>query len=357
MTALPSTTAALVVPGFDLLRLIAAVLVLVQHSYALTGAWEGEWMVRLSGQQLSCGMVGVGLFFVISGYLVEQSRERQPDLLNFLRARALRIFPALMLVVLVAALIFGPLWTTLSLRDYFSDSQTWWYLLNVKLFPMQDSLPGVFKENFIRNAVNGSLWTLPYEVMCYVALFVTATLLGRYRAEAFLISAAACYLLWLMLDAATAVPGQRHPLLLGVWGVNTKDFAAFGSMFFAGSALAAGRHTLAHPAWACTAAAALVAAIALGVARQAMPILLPILGISIAHLAGSAFRLRERIGDLSYGVYLWAFPLQQWLVMPNGPQVRQPEWHLLVSLLLVLPLAWLSWHRIERPILKLKRRT
>lgn len=356
MTASASGAAIRVVPGFDLLRLIAALMVLVQHSYALTGAWSGEWMLRLSGQQLTCGMIGVGLFFVISGYLVEQSRERQPGLLPFLQARALRILPALMLVVLVSALIFGPLWTTLPPRDYFANGQTWWYLLNVKLFPMQDSLPGVFKENFIREAVNGSLWTLPYEVLCYAALFIAAVLAGRFRAELYVVAAIACYLLWLVLDAATAVPGGRHPLLLGVAGVNTRDFAAFACMFFAGSALAASGRTLTHPAWALVAAGALVVAMLFGLARQVMPICLPILGVSLAHLSGSAFRLRERVGDLSYGVYLWAFPLQQWLAMPGGPALKQPEWHLLASLILVLPLAWLSWHRIERPALKFKRK-
>lgn len=313
-------------------------------------------MLRLTGQQLTCGMVGVGLFFVISGYLVEQSRERQPGLLPFLQARGLRILPALILVILASALILGPLWTTLPAQEYFSNGQTWGYLLNVKLFPLQDSLPGLFKENFIRESVNGSLWTLPYEVLCYAALFITAALAGRFRAEVFVIGAVACYLLWLVLDAAAAVPGPRHPLLLNAAGVNSRDFAAFACMFFAGSALAASGRTLAHPAWALAATIALIAAITVGLAREALPLCLPIFGVSVAHLAGSALGLRERVGDMSYGVYLWAFPIQQWLVMPGGPLLRQPELHLLVSALLVVPLAWLSWHQVERPALKWKRR-
>jgi peptidoglycan/LPS O-acetylase OafA/YrhL len=347
------------IPGFDLLRLCAALLVVVQHSYATTGAWTEEWAVRLSGGQISLGTIGVGLFFVISGYLVEQSRLRQPGLVTFFRARALRIFPALLVVVVVVPLVLGPLWTSLSFRDYFSSSQAWRYLWNVNLFAMQDSLPGVFAQNFIRTSINGSLWTLPYEIACYMLLFVVAGMAGpvRVRVWALAIVAGALYGLWLMLDAVVASPGSSHALLVGIYGLNSRDMAGFGCLFFAGSALSAAGRTLAHPFWALIASAIFVCAVQMGCARQMLPIVLPIFCVSLAHLLGSAASLRERAGDLSYGVYIWSFPMQQWLADPTGPAIRNPEIHLLLTLMVTLPVAWASWWAVERPALRLKRRS
>ena len=113
--------------------------------------------------------LAVGVFFVISGYLISGSWERRPQLPRYLTNRVLRIIPGLFLVVVVSAFVLGPLVTTLAAGDYFTDGGTYSYLRNAVLIPNY-ALPGVFAGNPFPGAVNGSLWTLPAEFACYLVV-------------------------------------------------------------------------------------------------------------------------------------------------------------------------------------------
>lgn len=347
------------IAGFDVLRLVAALLVLMQHSYGATGVWDREWFVLLSGRQITGGYIGVAMFFIISGFLVQQSLERNPGLWPFLRARALRILPALAVVLLVTALVIGPLASTLAAGDYFATGEAWRYLANLKLFPLHDRLPGVFEDNVLKGAVNGSLWTLPYEVTCYALLFVAASLFTRsrdLRAASFTCAALASFALWLVYEYSL----QPKLKVVGIWGINSRDLASFAAFFFAGSALSqlAPEKFCRAPIWV-LALLVLIVGSAAGFAKPATQLALPVLTLALAYklpVAASGRSLRERVGDLSYGAYLWAFPVQQMLADPHVLNLRQPELHLALTIVIVLPIAWLSWHGIERPALKWKRR-
>lgn len=342
-------------PGFDLLRLIAATLVIVQHAYALTGIWHREWMVVLTGNQLTCGAFGVAIFFVISGFLVHGSLRRDGSVLHFLAARALRILPALIAVVVLAALVLGPIASTLPMRDYFAQRETWQYLSNIKLFPLYWELPGVFAGNPIAKSVNGSLWTLPYEVLCYGVLLLAALLLRRRAAWAFGVLAGGSYLLWLGLEYRSASLVSSMPDL--PTGLAWKDLTYFMSLFFAGSLLSAWRDSPAFETrWAIGAAVLFVAAAVLGMAKPALPLALPLVACTLGQRMTWGAGLRRKLGDLSYGLYLWAFPIQQWLADPHWLNLRQPELHLVLSLLVLFPIAWASWHWVERPSLALKNK-
>lgn len=347
------------VAGFDVLRLAAALLVLMQHSYGATGVWDREWFVLLSGRQITGGYIGVAMFFIISGFLVQQSLERNPGLWPFLRARALRILPALAVVLLVTALLIGPFASTLAASDYFATAETWRYLANLKLFPIQHGLPGVFEGNVLKGAVNGSLWTLPYEVTCYALLFVASSIVTRsrnLRAVAFTCAALASFALWAVYEYSL-MPQLK---VVGVWGINSRDLASFAAFFFAGSALSqvAPEKFCRAPFWG-LALLVFIGGTALGFAKPATQLALPVLTLVLAYklpAAASGQGLRERVGDLSYGTYLWAFPVQQLLADPHLLNLKQPELHLVLTAAIVLPLAWLSWHGIERPALKWKQR-
>ncbi|MBK7117547.1 MAG: acyltransferase [Comamonadaceae bacterium] len=155
--------------NFDLLRLLAAWFVLFSHCYPLSGQPVADPFVRHTGID-TLGGIGVSIFFVLSGYLVTNSLERSSSVYSFARKRAFRIFPALAVLTVYCSYWLGPVLTTLPLETYLKHPQTVAYLWNVSAWKIQYALPGVFATNPVPVAVNGSLWSLPYEISCYLAL-------------------------------------------------------------------------------------------------------------------------------------------------------------------------------------------
>src|SRR5690349_21680692 len=156
--------------NFDGLRIVAAVMVLVSHQFALLQLPQPE---IYSG--MSLGGVAVLVFFSISGYLVAQSWTNDPNVVRFAAKRLLRVWPALAVATGVAALIVGPIVTSLPLRAYFAapDFQSYFLMLR---FRQWDQLPGVFDTLPFAHAVNGSLWTIPYEVRWYLFMMIAGAL-------------------------------------------------------------------------------------------------------------------------------------------------------------------------------------
>ena len=155
--------------NLDFMKFLAAWLVIVHHSFDLNVS-KGEWIKVITGQQLDFGTVAVSLFFLASGLFIAKSMERNQSAGKFFRARFRRVWPPLAAVV-VLSVIMGAFVTTLPLGQYFTNSVTWRYLLNA-VFVLRHNLPGVFENNVFGSAVNGALWTLPVEVLCYVGCYV-----------------------------------------------------------------------------------------------------------------------------------------------------------------------------------------
>ena len=143
-------------PGFNLIRLCAAVSVLISHAFDLVGRPEFEPFRMWSHDQTSLGGTATYIFFFISGLLVTQSLLRSRSIASYARNRVLRIFPALIVVVILAAVVLGPAVTTFPLARYFADERFRSYLAGTVLM-RSDSLPGVFEANPIAHGVNGSL--------------------------------------------------------------------------------------------------------------------------------------------------------------------------------------------------------
>jgi len=157
--------------NFDILRLMAALAVIVGHAYAISPQPPLEDTVLGLLHFDYSGSLAVKFFFFLSGLLVVNSIISKPDAFNFLLKRACRIFPGLLVCLLVSVFIVGPLFTKLPLLEYFSSADTWKYIFkNLLLYNMQWKLTGVFTES--KFGLNGSLWTLPYEVLCYIYLAV-----------------------------------------------------------------------------------------------------------------------------------------------------------------------------------------
>lgn len=332
--------------NFDLLRFVAATLVLVDHSYVLTGR------SGLSGPfgYETLGGFAVAVFFIISGFLVAASWQRAPRLGAFTLKRALRIVPAYAVVAAFAALVLGPLVTDLSPGAYFRQPLTWAYFRNLTFFTLQYSLPGVFAHNPFPHAVNGSIWTLPIEVTMYIALAALGCI-GLMTRAAVSVLVALLAIGWFGWGAeATAAP----PLYFVV--LPTGYTLHLALWFFSGSALWFWRERITYR---------LDVAVALLVllwwsegTRAGMLVVhgaFPYLVIWTARLPVGWMNRFGRGGDFSYGMYLYAFPVQQALAWVGGAAWPHAL-YLAACFLLCLSCAVASWHGIERPALRLKPR-
>jgi peptidoglycan/LPS O-acetylase OafA/YrhL len=334
-------------PGFNLIRLGAALAVLVSHGFDLTGNGALEPLRWLSGGQTSLGGTAVALFFIISGFLVTSSLLRAPSLVHYARNRALRICPALFVVVILSAFVLGPALTRLPLLQYLGNAELPGFLGNIVLLPRTMSLPGVFDTPPPRLAVAGSLWTLPYEGLCYALLPIAAGagLLTRRR----LLVATTVVL---MVVGWWAKGRQLH--VLPLLNIELSYLLRFLAYFAAGVALHVFRDRIVLSVGLAGAALALVFLfLCFGLYHMAFPILGGYLVIFLGLHPKADFKF-FRDHDLSYGVYLYAWPMQA-LVLSWLPGIGW--WNnILLSAPPTLLFAALSWRWVERPALSLKRR-
>ncbi|HJS87635.1 MAG TPA: acyltransferase [Acetobacteraceae bacterium] len=339
--------------GFDALRILAAMMVVYGHAFPLTG----HIPPALFGNAV--GTVGVKIFFVISGFLVTRSWLGDARLAAFAMRRALRILPALACVVTVTVLLVGPIFTTLPLPEYFASPATHAYFWNVGLYP-DYFLPGVFAGNRYPIAVNGSLWSLPAEVLMYI---LTPLVISRSAetARVSLLVFAACCAIADVYFARIAPPAS--PTV--IYGTNLASVLEVAVYFQAGAIWAVfGLERYARPGFAVLLMAVAfltVRVVGGGTASAAVQemlliLVLPFASVSLGcvHLGGAPGRLLAR-ADISYGLYLYGFPAQQAVAATLGRSFG-PIGNFVLVLPLVVACACLSWIFVERPALRLKPR-
>jgi len=335
--------------NFDALRLVAAVSVVFSHSFLIAeGTQDHEWLIRLTGNQSILGLVGVFVFFAVSGFLVTQSFEQTGDLWRFLAKRALRIFPGLFVATLLSAFVLGPLVTTLPLGAYLSRVEPYQYVIgNTLLDQTVHELPGVaFVNNPVGLEINGSLWTLRLEFAMYLMVLV----LGLLR--------------WLSLRTAMALLAFGIACLhfemlypLEKWGWFFELLSGWGwlvGFFAAGMVLYKLRHTRIFDGRVALVA---LAGLVLSVPLRQFIVLFPLFGCYLALWLALTPRLpvisAARFGDLSYGIYIYGWPAEAAVIWLFGG--RAAWWQVfLLALPAAATLAFLSWHLVERRALRLK---
>jgi peptidoglycan/LPS O-acetylase OafA/YrhL len=319
--------------SLDLIRLIASILVLYSHQFSLLANPEPS----LFGQ-INVGRLGVIIFFFLSGMLIWQSWLRDPNLKRFFLRRSLRIFPALWVVIFCSIFLIGPYFSTLPISDFFYSSITWHYLSNLVLV-INHYLPGVFVDNPFPKAVNGSLWTLPLEFCCYAltALFGTIKLLPKNLILSFI------FTLLLLLQAFI-------PRIFGNYFLPHLNMIF---IFLCGALYTKTQQKFINKSIYLDVILLIMYTINMElefIYSLAFTFLIIYFGLHCNY----GYKITSVIGDLSYGVYIFAFPIQQ-IIIQSGHDKNWCFWQFFtLSFLATLCTSFLSWHFIEKPLLKFK---
>lgn len=335
--------------NFDFIRLMAASLVIVGHAYPLLGHEGLPYFLHTS-----ISTYAVKVFFALSGFLIVASWTHDPHARRFLLKRVLRIFPALILVVLLSAFVLGPLVTRLPLAEYFGHSMFGDYFMNLRLY-IAYSLPGVFETNTYPNAVNGSLWSLPAEFFMYL-LVLGSGLLARW------LSVAGFAVVWGALTAAFFGLNLAEVHYQTGWTAGMVVYATpvisvieVGPYFMVGGCIQLARRWLPlSPVAALVLMAGCVAIAQSGV--YAEPLFILVTSYSVIALGSASTPVLRRFGrwgDLSYGVYLYGFPVAQTLSWAFGDRLPFAA-HILLALAISAVFAFASWHLVEKRAMRIK---
>ncbi len=329
--------------NLNLIRMIAASAVLVSHAFPIAlGPDAVQPLETALGHTL--GTLAVFAFFAISGFLITASFERSSSLTSFLAARFLRLYPALIVSLLLVAFGIAPWVSSLAPADFIATSAPWKFMVrNLALISPMYVLPTVFDTNPY-TAIEGSIWTLFYEVMCYTAIFL-AGVAGIWRNRRLAAGVLLLYFaLWL---AAGAFDIGMHPKLRSL--LNLSLPFAIGTAFYLWKdrlplhfGLFLG---LAALTWISKGSFAYTFMLCLALSYGVF---------WFAYMPGGILRAYNRLGDYSYGIYIYAFPLQGLAVWLFGPQ--SPVENMLYAFPMTLLAAVLSWHFIEDPALRAKSR-
>lgn len=325
--------------NFDAIRLFAALLVIVSHQLFFVRRTQPLIFGRTLGE------IAVLIFLLISGYLVADSWHRDPHLVRFLLRRFLRIWPALAAATIVIA-VLGFAITTLSAREYFGPALGHFIARNLQLRIVYD-LPGVYAASpaGAMRAVNGSWWSIPLETKCYLYLAVLGLVGLRRR--------------WLSILALVAVAVFYVKTLPGHPRAEPLHNLKFLCIAFFMTGLCARGLVVELQRfrwwWLAAGVIVLIAAIAAGQDDLALWVVLAPLVLLGGSLSTPGVRAAGRFGDLSYGTYVYAYFVQQLSVRywPGGHALVAS---IIVAMLVTLALAWCSWHAVEAPALRLKRR-
>ncbi|PRY15770.1 peptidoglycan/LPS O-acetylase OafA/YrhL [Pontibacter ummariensis] len=360
--------------NFGFLRLLFALFVIITHSYTLTGVFYNDGLYQFTGSQITFSRVGLCGFFTISGYLIFESLNRSISIFDYFRKRILRIYPALIVVLILTAIGFSLLSKKYSVIGYFTlTSEPYTYILKnlMPCTPFQGSILDTIKGNPYPHYINGSIWTIRYEFLFYIALSSLFFIKKRIvLIQAILIS---IFLLLYFLKWHVSEYFQNNilsffgiePFIIklasqqsdyGQTGFRPAALIDFGLFFTAGALLSAfNLNTLRFKGiigWI-----AFIIAITFIIFKSysliealVFPVVILTAGLGNTKWIGG---LNYKIGDLSYGVYIYGFVIQQVLLRYFELNHLTLTW---VTMPLALFAGFLSWNLIEKRAMKLKVR-
>lgn len=303
------------------MRFIAAIMVILSHSFNLSvGNIEQEWAILLTNSQLTMGAISVSIFFLCGGYLISMSMEKAKTASKYFEARLIRLIPPLFFVTLAVTLL-GGLITTLSPIEYYTSVDTWKYMLN-SVFILTHNLPGVFEGNIYNSTINGALWTLPVEFVCYVLCFL-AYKLGFMNKKRFPWSIP----LVCIGTAGVWVIGGIIPLAREVIRPVLLFYIGMGYWIYR-------EHIRLNLKYLLIAVVGLIVLFVLGLGLPAMLLCFPYIMMTIWFGFDQCSPKIGKLGNYSYGIYLWGYPIQQTICYFFGGKM-----HPYVNFIIAIPIA------------------
>jgi peptidoglycan/LPS O-acetylase OafA/YrhL len=321
--------------GFDYLRLLLASAVIFTHSFLLTHA-------ELDSVRPLVAMI-LPMFFALSGFLVCGSLVRCATLVDFLALRVLRLLPALAVETILSAIVLGPIFTVLSLHDYFADPMFRGYFTSI-IGIVKYKLPGVFLTNAWPGVVNGQLWTLKFELYSYILLAV-AVLVGLVRPKIrfgifVAISMPLFFVFGGLVFVKTPTLAVHGPVLVACFAVGVAAFLYRERIVWSGRLFA-------------IAFVATLLCLSAPRGEYLVPLPLTYVTVFLGLLDPARIRLLKS-GDYSYGLFLYGYPIQQAVSAVLGEPGRHWSLNFAVAYPIAFAVAAFSWWCVERPFLKLK---
>ncbi len=330
--------------NLDLIRIFLACLVIVGHSPILNGG--SDFWIDPIGEFFSftySGALAVKIFFFVSGLLVTSSWLNNRSTLYFVVSRFFRLMPALLFVLLITVFVFGPIVTTLPWKEYFSNLDNFRYIWKNLIFSTDYSLPGLFAENPYKNAVNGSLWSLNTEVACYIVLLGTCLLLGNKNKY------------YLNIPIAIIIIDSFLPsrIFLNFLGDNP-ELNLLPASFALGALYAVNADKLVMNFKIVLGFFLLYYAFSNAAFAQ---LIFVFASCNLAlYLASTKFVIKLKPKkDISYGIYLWGFLVQQTIVHYTGN--IYVGLHCLLAIVMSILLALLTNILVEKPFINLGKST
>jgi len=329
--------------NLNLIRFLAATCVIFSHSYPLSlGIDIPEPLKKEFG--FSAGTLAVDIFFIISGFLITQSAIFRNDWRSFAKSRLLRIYPALLFVIFISTFIIGPLYTSLNITDYISDLRTYSYLLkdSILISGFKSAPPNVFENNPFPLGLNGSLWTLPWEIKMYILLGLLAYLARRHLK----IGVILIVVISSMVLSFSVISNNAD---------NISPFFRFSTFFFLGSLAFLFKEKIILNLQLFM----LCITTLIGLYFISKPLFsigyifsLAYIVLYLAYTTNHIVLNFNKFGDYSYGLYIWAFPVQQ-IIAYHITNITPLEMFF-YTFIATLPIAIASYHYLESKALQLK---
>jgi len=323
--------------NITLIRLALASMVIMHHTYPINPVSPHVDLTQWIAPSDSSGSFAVKVFFFFSGLLIVNSLMHRQNTVHYWSHRVLRIFPGLLFVLLVSAFVIGPIFTDNDLHHYFFDKETYKYVFKNLLLNTRYSLPGVFLHNPMANAVNGSLWSLAWEFKCYIITYLVYLLSFK---KYFRWVATVCFLLiavqivcWNYLFCYDLHWDPYYPFyyfLGGIVALHADSISLNMKTLLGTFSLAVIGYFLGNP--------------------YNTILIMSFYSLLLLWLASTPLLLKFNMKtDVSYGVYLWGFIVQQSL------HSLFPHWgsylHLLFALVISILMGTISWFLVEKPSL------
>lgn len=325
--------------NLDLIRFVAAIMVIFSHAFPLSlGEGNADYLSVLTHGQIDFGGAAVSIFFFYGGFLICKSAHRLQSVGKYFKARIIRIFPPIIVVTVLLTFVMGPVVSGLGVGEYFTNPQTYKYLLNSVLVLVHD-LPGVFENNIYGRTVNGPLWTMPVEFFGYILCFLMMKI-------GMLQSKCTKWILPIFVFVHIAViyffPPQEMVLL--AWRPT--------ALFFVGMVYYVYRDKIKisrEITWASI--ILLLISFLLGIGNFTIILFWPYVLMYLGFGTKLKFKDFAKYGEISYGIYLCGWPIQQIVCQQFGGSMK-PGVNAAISIPIAIVCGFLINKCVEKPIMK-----